>query len=64
MDEFQDINDVQYDLVKTWSRAGKGVFVIGDPDQSIYGFRGSNSHCFRRFEEEFEGARFVRLVKN
>lgn len=64
VDEFQDINDVQYDLVKTWSRAGKGVFVIGDPDQSIYGFRGSNSHCFRRFEEEFEGARFVRLVKN
>lgn len=64
VDEFQDINDVQYELVKAWSRAGKGVFVIGDPDQSIYGFRGSNSQCFRRFEEEFEGARFVRLVKN
>ena len=39
MDEFQDINDIQYQLVQKWNESGKNLFVIGDPDQSIYGFR-------------------------
>ena len=42
VDEFQDINDVQYQLVRAWSRGGESLFVIGDPDQSIYGFRGAS----------------------
>lgn len=46
VDEFQDINDLQYQLVLAWSQGGKGLFVIGDPDQAIYGFRGANSRCF------------------
>ncbi|MFN2772786.1 UvrD-helicase domain-containing protein, partial [Escherichia coli] len=48
VDEFQDINDMQYALVQSWSRNGKSLFVIGDPDQSIYGFRGASGQCFRR----------------
>jgi len=64
VDEFQDINEIQYKLVKLWSSMGKEIFVIGDPDQSIYGFRGSNSKCFTRFDKDFGNAKTVRLVKN
>ena len=51
VDEFQDINDIQYRLVRSWSRSGE-LFVIGDPDQSIYGFRGADCRCFQRLQEE------------
>ena len=51
VDEFQDINDVQYQLVRAWSRGGD-LFVIGDPDQSIYGFRGASGRCFQRLCED------------
>lgn len=47
VDEFQDVSDVQYRLVRTWSGESAGVFVIGDPDQSIYGFRGSDAGASR-----------------
>ena len=45
VDEFQDINDTQYELVRAWSRAGSTLFVIGDPDQAIYGFRGASGRA-------------------
>lgn len=64
VDEFQDINDVQYRLVRAWSENGKELFVIGDPDQSIYGFRGSDAHCFERLAEDTGQASVIRLVKN
>ena len=64
VDEFQDINDMQYDLVRTWSRGGKSLFVIGDPDQSIYGFRGASGRCFQRLTEELPQARLIRLEEN
>lgn len=64
VDEFQDINDVQYRLIREWSRNSASLFVIGDPDQSIYGFRGSDSHCFERLSADHPDARSVRLVKN
>ena len=64
VDEFQDINPVQYRLIRAWGKTSKGIFVIGDPDQSIYGFRGSDSRCFERFFEDFPGARRVRLAQN
>jgi len=64
VDEFQDINDLQYRLVQSWSEHGKSLFVIGDPDQSIYGFRGASSHCFQRLPVDFPGAREIRLVEN
>ena len=64
VDEFQDINDAQYHLVHAWSGGGKSLFVIGDPDQSIYGFRGASSRCFQRLMEDFPGLCEIRLVEN
>ncbi len=64
VDEFQDINAVQYRLIKEWSRNNAGIFVIGDPDQSIYGFRGSDSRCFERFFADYSHIRQVNLTQN
>ena len=64
VDEFQDINAIQYRLIKEWSKNSTGIFVIGDPDQSIYGFRGSDSRCFDRFFEDYTPIRKVNLVHN
>nr|WP_326185893.1 UvrD-helicase domain-containing protein [uncultured Oscillibacter sp.] len=63
VDEFQDINDAQYALVRAWSRSGS-LFVIGDPDQSIYGFRGAAGRCFQRLTEDLPGTRTIRLTEN
>lgn len=64
VDEFQDINDTQYALVRAWSRGGKSLFAIGDPDQSIYGFRGASGRCFQRLKEDAPETREIRLVEN
>lgn len=64
VDEFQDINDVQYELVRAWSRGGKSLFVIGDPDQSIYGFRGAAGRCFQHLAEDIPDTRAIKLVTN
>lgn len=64
VDEFQDINDMQYDLVRAWSRGRKSLFVIGDPDQSIYGFRGATGRCFQRLAEDVPDLRTIRLAEN
>ena len=64
VDEFQDVNDLQYRLLTAWSRGGKSLFVIGDPDQSIYGFRGSDTGCFDRLNADFPGLQVVRLMRN
>ena len=64
VDEFQDINDLQYQMVKAWNKSGKQLFVIGDPDQSIYGFRGSSENCFEQLLEDFDGLKLIRLKNN
>lgn len=64
VDEFQDINALQFRLIQAWNRNGKNLFVIGDPDQSIYGFRGSDAHCFERLRADFPNLREVVLLKN
>ena len=64
VDEFQDINPVQYQLIREWNREGQEIFVIGDPDQSIYGFRGSDPHCFSRLEEDYPELLKIRLEDN
>ena len=51
VDEFQDVNAVQYELVTALSREGTGLFVIGDPDQAIYGFRGASAAYFDKLRE-------------
>jgi superfamily I DNA/RNA helicase len=64
VDEFQDINEVQYRLLQAWSRGSENIFVIGDPDQAIYGFRGSDSRFFARFQQDFSVKQPIRLTKN
>ena len=64
VDEFQDINDVQYRLISAWNRDGKSLFVIGDPAQSIYGFRGSDARCFERLAKDLPQLETIRLIRN
>ena len=64
IDEFQDINPLQYQLMTEWSRGGQELFVIGDPDQSIYGFRGCNPNIFQRLAAESPDLITTRLVEN
>lgn len=64
IDEFQDINPVQYELIREWSRHTRELFVIGDPDQSIYGFRGSDAGCFEKLKEDRPELRTIRLTEN
>src|SRR5208337_4170801 len=65
VDEFQDVNKAQYEMVRLLaSPRGHGLFVIGDPDQAIYGFRGSDRLFFQRFTEDYPSAHQVRLGRN
>jgi uncharacterized protein (TIGR00375 family) len=67
VDEFQDINAGQYRLLRALIPPGAeppSLCVIGDPDQSIYGFRGSDATHFERFISDFPGAAVVRLTQN
>lgn len=64
VDEYQDINPVQARLAGLLSGPSGTVAAIGDPDQSIYGFRGSTPECFLRFTAERPKATVVRLVNN
>lgn len=59
IDEFQDINPVQYEIVKLLAPPPRPVFAVGDDDQSIYGFRGAAPACLRRFEEEYSARRIL-----
>ena len=64
IDEFQDINPLQYRLMQAWNRNGTELFVIGDPDQSIYGFRGSDAACFDKLQADFPELHTIRLKEN
>ncbi|HKL60968.1 MAG TPA: UvrD-helicase domain-containing protein [Acholeplasma sp.] len=63
IDEFQDTNTVQYDLIKLLSFKHKNVFIVGDPDQSIYAFRGANYDNHNRFITDYK-AEIVILDQN
>ncbi|MBW2153227.1 MAG: UvrD-helicase domain-containing protein [Deltaproteobacteria bacterium] len=64
VDEYQDLNKAQYSLIRALSPPGKDLFVIGDPDQSIYGFRGSNVAYFKKFVEDYPDAEVISLSQN
>jgi len=64
VDEFQDVNAVQYRLVTALSRDGGGLFVIGDPDQAIYGFRGASPAYFQKLREDLPSARTIVLDRS
>lgn len=64
VDEFQDISPIQMQLVKLWSEWGRELFVIGDPDQSIYGFRGADAFCFDRLKNMYPDLKIISLKEN
>jgi superfamily I DNA/RNA helicase len=64
VDEYQDIDTVQYDLLRMISGDGTGLTAIGDPDQAIYRFRGADVGIFGRFAADFPGATTVELTRN
>jgi DNA helicase-2/ATP-dependent DNA helicase PcrA len=64
VDEYQDINIAQYQLVKLLSNRDHNLFVVGDPDQSIYKFRGADLSNILRFEKDFPHSRVIKLEQN
>jgi DNA helicase-2/ATP-dependent DNA helicase PcrA len=64
VDEYQDTNHAQYRLLQLLAEKHKNVFAVGDPDQSVYGFRGADIRNVLEFEQDFPGARTIALEQN
>jgi len=64
IDEYQDLDEQQYRLVKLLAPPQSNLCVIGDPDQAIYGFRGSDVRFFRRFIQDYPNAHLFSLRRN
>lgn len=64
IDEFQDIDKPQYDLMEVLSDYHKNLFVVGDPDQTIYTWRGADIHYLLDFDKKFKGTKTVMMNDN
>ena len=64
VDEFQDTNTIQYKLVKLLSNKHGNIFVVGDEDQCIYGWRGANIDNIKNFIKEHDGCKVYKLEQN
>ncbi|KAH8548996.1 ATP-dependent DNA helicase PcrA [Umbelopsis sp. PMI_123] len=64
VDEYQDTNLVQYNLIKLLSRGGKHITIVGDPDQSIYGFRNADVSNFRKMQTDYDNVVTINLEEN
>lgn len=64
IDEYQDTNESQYEMVKLLVGSQHNLCVVGDPDQSIYSWRGANIQNILNFEKDYPGAKVVRLEQN
>ncbi|MEF2764144.1 MAG: ATP-dependent helicase [Mediterraneibacter sp.] len=64
IDEFQDINGIQYDVIRMLALPENNLFVVGDDDQAIYGFRGADSSLMFRFREDYPEAAQILLGTN
>lgn len=64
IDEFQDTNNIQYDLIRLLAGGTGKVMIVGDDDQSIYGWRGAQVENIQRFLEDYPQAQTIRLEQN
>ena len=64
VDEYQDTNLVQYEIVKHLVSHSRRLCVVGDDDQSIYGWRGAVASNILRFDQHFHGAHMIALTQN
>lgn len=64
VDEFQDVNPLQFRLLKAWTGPSPDLCVVGDPNQAIYGWNGADSWYLRRFTKFFPAAQVVQLGHN
>ena len=64
VDEFQDINDAQYDVLRLLAGDCMNVFAVGDDDQSIYAFRGAKPSLMQKFLKQYHGCKRVNLTMN
>src|SRR5512143_3546560 len=64
VDEFQDTNLAQYALIKQLASAHRNIFVVGDPDQSLYKWRSADWRNVQRFEQDFPDAQVILLEQN
>lgn len=64
VDEFQDTNKLQYDLIKLLASRTRNLLIVGDEDQSIYGWRGANIDNIFNFQRDFSDAKVFKLEQN
>lgn len=64
IDEFQDINQIQYEIVRMLARPENNLFIVGDDDQSIYRFRGARPEIMLNFRKDYPDAKIILLEEN
>ena len=64
VDEFQDINPLQYELLSRWRQQRNDIFVVGDPAQAIYAWNGSDPNLIGDFADMNQGAQVIKLTEN
>jgi len=64
VDEFQDTNTIQYALIQLFAGKSNKVFIVGDDDQAIYGWRGARVENIQRFQRDFPAAEVIKLEQN
>ncbi len=64
VDEYQDTNEIQYELLKVLTGDRRNILVVGDEDQSIYKFRGARSENIQHFLKDFHDVKIVKLEQN